>query len=352
MGIDACHYSGGRYRVLIIWHLWYSAPYHEIIAVSGDITALDWVGKSSEFNSCLPADITSYDTPSHTLPSISEDEMQRLVSSLQDTVVVELALKLYSSLERLSAPRFAHRRLHLPCIAFPVTEIRRRSIGHTETYFTYEVKADGLHDLKITTEDRLLQFSQGRPARQSFLLVRPWDRRLLELPDYAEDTESVDDFTLPGSLGEQGPVDSELTEHVMRLIVRLRQPFSAFLLVQQRSGEYKRIASDRDIIMQVKDVDSVDGMMDIRTLEILNRNDGTRDGNRRDRDSDLNRRDQDRDVDERREGSGPIPTAIDAETYYCACEHVFAQVGEFDMRENERAVVLACDRVGDKIMDV
>jgi len=55
----------------------------------------------------------------------------------------------------------------------------------------------------------------------------------------------------------------------MRLIVRLRQPFSAFLLVQQRSGEYKRIASDRDIIAQVKDVDSVDGMMDVRTLEIL-----------------------------------------------------------------------------------
>jgi hypothetical protein len=241
----------------------------EIIAVSGDITALDWVGQSSEFNSCLPADITSYDTSSYTLPSISEDEMQRLVSSLQDTVVVELALKLYSSLECLSAPRFAHRRLHLPCIAFPVTEIRWRSIEHTETYFTYEVKADGLHDPKITTEDRLLQFSRGRPARQSFLLVRPWDRRLLKLPDYAEDTESMDDFALPGSPGEQGPVDSELTEHVMRLIVRLRQPFSAFLLVQQRSGEYKRIALDRDIIAQVKDVDSVDGMMDVRTLEIL-----------------------------------------------------------------------------------
>jgi hypothetical protein len=227
----------------------------EIIAVSGDITALDWVGKSSEFNSCLPADITSYDTPSYTLPSISKDEMQRSVLSLQDTVVVELALKLYRSLDRLSIPRFAHRRLQLPCIAFPVTEIRRRPNEHMETYFTYEVKADGLHDLKITTEDRLLQFSQGRPARQSFLLVRPWDRRLLELPDYAEDTESVDYFSLPGSPGERGPVDSELTEHVMRLIVRLRQPFSAFLLVEQRRGEYKRIASDRDIITQVKDVD-------------------------------------------------------------------------------------------------
>ncbi|KAJ8585135.1 hypothetical protein M405DRAFT_912294, partial [Rhizopogon salebrosus TDB-379] len=31
-------------------------------AQSGDITALDWVGIPSEFNSCLPADIISYKT--------------------------------------------------------------------------------------------------------------------------------------------------------------------------------------------------------------------------------------------------------------------------------------------------
>ncbi|KAG2339145.1 hypothetical protein BDR05DRAFT_968226, partial [Suillus weaverae] len=240
----------------------------EIVAESGDITALDWVGTSSEFNSCLPADITSYEAPPYTLPSMSEDEMQKSVSSLQDTMVVELAMKLYSSLDHLSAPRFAHRRLHLPCIAFPVTEVRRRPIEHKETYLTYEVKAVGLRDLQITTEDRLLQLSQGRPARQSFLLIRPWDRRLLELPDYADDAESVDDFTLHGSHGGEGPVDSESSERAMRLIVRLGQPFSAFLLAQQRSGEYKRIASDRDIITQVKDADSVHGM-DIRRLEIL-----------------------------------------------------------------------------------
>ncbi|KAG2352898.1 hypothetical protein BDR07DRAFT_1562067 [Suillus spraguei] len=173
----------------------------EIVAVSGDITPLDWVGTSSEFNSCLPADITSYEAS--------------------------------PSLDRLRAARFDHRRLHLPCIVFPVTEIRRRPMEQ-ETYFTYEVKADGLHDLRITTEERLLQFSQGRPTRQSFLLVRPWDRRLLELPSHADDA-----------------------------------PFNAFLLGQQRSGEYKRIACDRDIITQVKEVDSVHGMMDVRTLEIL-----------------------------------------------------------------------------------
>ncbi|KAG1780708.1 hypothetical protein EV702DRAFT_1080051 [Suillus placidus] len=54
----------------------------------------------------------------------------------------------------------------------------------------------------------------------------------------------------------------------MRLIFRLGQPFSAFLLAQQPNGEYKRIASDRDIITQVNDVDYVHGM-DVKTLEIL-----------------------------------------------------------------------------------
>jgi len=226
----------------------------EIVAKSEDITALDWVGKSSEFNSCPPADITSYDTPSYTLPSISEDEMQRLVSSLQDTVVLELVLKLYGLLDRLSAPRFAHHRLHLPCIAFPVTQIRRRSIEHKETFFMYEVEADGLRDLKITTEDRLSQFSRGKPSRSSFLLIRPWDRRLLELPDYPDDMESVNDFAIPGSSGEQAAVDSKSSERAMRLIVRLGQPFSAFMLVQQRGKEYKRVASDHDIITQVKEL--------------------------------------------------------------------------------------------------
>ncbi|KAG2353086.1 hypothetical protein BDR07DRAFT_1395414 [Suillus spraguei] len=51
-------------------------------------------------------------------------------------------------------------------------------------------------------------------------------------------------------------------------MVRLGQPFDAFLLTQQRVGEYKRIASDCNIVAQVKDITSVDNM-DIRTVEIL-----------------------------------------------------------------------------------
>ncbi|KIK33436.1 hypothetical protein CY34DRAFT_711456 [Suillus luteus UH-Slu-Lm8-n1] len=71
--------------------------------------------------------------------------------------------------------------------------------------------------------------------------------------------DSSEDYT-----GKQEVVDEESRE--FRLLVRLGQPFSAFLLAQQRSGEYKRIASDHDIIGQVNDVRD---LMDIRIIEIL-----------------------------------------------------------------------------------
>ncbi|KAG1736630.1 uncharacterized protein EDB91DRAFT_1348004 [Suillus paluster] len=256
----------------------------EIVAQSGDITALDWVGQPSEFNSCLPADIISYKTPPCNLPSSSEDEIQLSVSSLQGVAVaLESALRLYQTLDYLNAPRFAHCRLHLPCIVFPVTEVKRRS-GRDQEEYTYGVKADGLHDLQITTKHKLIQFSRTKPTRQTFLLVRPWDRCLLEHSDFAEqptfpdDAESVGDWSDPespldDSLGsspvEQELVDSESHSRALRLMVRLGQPFGAFLLMRQPGGEYKRIASDHNIIAQVKEVTSVHNMTGVRILEIL-----------------------------------------------------------------------------------
>ncbi|KAG0704705.1 hypothetical protein DFH29DRAFT_1067888 [Suillus ampliporus] len=250
----------------------------EVIAQSGDISALDWVGKSSEFNSCLPANITSYKAPPSTLPSLSDGEMQTSVSSLRDAGAGEPASKLYSILDYMSAPRFANRRLHLPCIAFPVTEIRQRSDHNQETQFTYGVKAAGLHDLLITTEDKLAQFSLAKRSRRSFLLVRPWNRNLLEMSDVVDDTESEEYRSAVGSPAhdsfsesseENEPVHSESHSRALQLVVRLGQPFGAFLLAQRQGKEYMRIASDRDIIAQVRDMTSVHTMMDVRTLEIL-----------------------------------------------------------------------------------
>jgi hypothetical protein len=254
----------------------------EIIALSGDITCLDWVGEPSEFNSCLPADITSYRTPPSLPPfPVSEDEMQTSISSLRDTVDAQVALTLYQKLHSLSAPQFMSRRLRLPCIAFAVTAVRRRR-GEDESRSTFGVKADGLQDLLITTEDKLNQLFRARSSRESFLLVRPWDRSLLELPDLADlpelsDSESEEDWSPPvsplddspeESLGDDGDVGSESHLRALRLIVRLGRPFGAFLLAQQWGGEYKRIAADQNIIAQVKDMTAVHDI-DVRTVEIL-----------------------------------------------------------------------------------
>lgn len=251
----------------------------EVVAQSGDICALDWVGKPSDFNSCLPAEITSYVTRSWTPPPLSEEEMQTSVSLLRGAGLIEPALRLYQRLYDLSAPRFAHRRLHLHCIVFPVTEVRQRHGEDQDTHLTYEVKADGLQDVLIVTEDTLIQFSRAKRTRRKFLLVRPWDRQVLELPDSADDTQSEDDDWVdaesplhdsPGlSLEDYELNNSESHSQVLRLIVRLGQPFTAFLLAQQAGGEYRRVATDRNVVARVKEMTSVHHMMDVRTLEIL-----------------------------------------------------------------------------------
>lgn len=100
----------------------------------------------------------------------------------------------------LATPRFANRRLHPPCIAFPVTELRRRRGQDPEKYFTYDVKGDGLDDLLVTAEDKLIQFSPARPTQQTSLLVRPWNCHDLGLPDFEDDARSAGDWSESKSL--------------------------------------------------------------------------------------------------------------------------------------------------------
>ncbi|KAG1861658.1 hypothetical protein F4604DRAFT_1787611, partial [Suillus subluteus] len=99
---------------------------------------------------------------------------------------------------------------------------------------------------------------------QTFLLVRPWNRYLLEppdfagspglaeLPDVADDMQSEEGYSSapesplqdsPGEFPEvQESFDSELSDRALRLAAYLEQPFGAFLLAHQRGGEYKRFA--------------------------------------------------------------------------------------------------------------
>ncbi|KAG1837680.1 hypothetical protein C8R48DRAFT_743383 [Suillus tomentosus] len=193
-------------------------------------------------------------------------------------MAVEFASELYHRLDNTSAARFANCRLRLPCMVFRVTEVGLSYDPSQET--RYEVKANGLSDLLVTTAQPIVLFSQTRPTQQTFVLVRPWDRSLLELPDFTDlqdDSENEGDYwTPPSSPSDDSPSHSvvkqevdDLESRALRLVVRLGQPFGAFLLARQRGGEYKRVASDRDIIAQVKDVASVRDLMEVRMIEIL-----------------------------------------------------------------------------------
>ncbi|KAG1738282.1 hypothetical protein EDB19DRAFT_910376 [Suillus lakei] len=111
----------------------------------------------------------------------------------------------------------------LPCIAFLVTEVRRRPGSAEDTLFTYGVKADGVEDLLITTEEKLIQFWPARSVRRTFLLVRLWDCRLLGLPGFANDEESLGHWSQPqsprGSPVDEQLADSESHSRALRLIV-------------------------------------------------------------------------------------------------------------------------------------
>ncbi|KAJ8588146.1 hypothetical protein M405DRAFT_273015, partial [Rhizopogon salebrosus TDB-379] len=232
----------------------------EIVARSCDLTALDWIGQSSGFNSCLPADISSYKAPPHIVPPLSEDQIQISLSSLRNATALKWASKLFIQLNYLSPPRFASCRLHLPCIAFRVTEIRRSWRGqHQGAFCAYEVKADGLYDLLIITGKNMNQFP---PTPRTLYLVRPWDRDLLlQLP--SSDEEFWDAAEAPEEYRDR----ESSSEQALRLSVHLGQPFSAFLLERQHGNEYRRIASDRYITTRIKDMANVHKR--VTTLEIV-----------------------------------------------------------------------------------
>ncbi|KAH7905601.1 hypothetical protein BJ138DRAFT_1094993 [Hygrophoropsis aurantiaca] len=226
-----------------------------IVSRSGDITALNWVGQSSEYNSCLPADITVYEAPACAPPPVSRADMETLASGLQSSGPAEMALALYDKLNRLGLPGFANHRLTLPCIVFPLTALSKRTDGRF-----------GSEDVEITTTADMLFLLSS--ARRELPLVRPWNRDLLA--DIESEVQNTADVT-PSNAIRQGPSlqsspESDTLTEALILVSRLKQQFVALLLVRERGREYRRIASDHDIIAQVRDINKI---MDVRSIEIL-----------------------------------------------------------------------------------
>jgi hypothetical protein len=216
-----------------------------LLTQSADVSILAWTGTSSEYNTCLPAEITVYRDPdeeSRYLPSpIEETRFAELVSAMHSSMTpaaLNSAIRLHDRLLDAPPPELHHGRLKLSCILFQLPAVTwdpifRRYIGTAEMLGKVEIEAEEDSDLST--------------ARNMFL-VSPWFRRLMN----------------PGiPLSESARQASAL-----KLLASLKQPFGALLLAWT-SRDYERIAADKLITVKLREDVSTDQIMEnIRVLYI------------------------------------------------------------------------------------
>ncbi|KAI9571750.1 hypothetical protein HD554DRAFT_1817238 [Boletus coccyginus] len=250
----------------------------EVLTRSGDVSILAWTGKASEYNSCLPAEISVYREPaSPYIPLPIEDgEMDVLVAELQpSSKTAESSMMLYDRVIVLPSPRLASRRLSLSCIMFPLRGPLVASGDPPQR--VYHTTTSTFGNIEIKTMEDL-------SGLNNLVLVHPWLRCLLDtaLPfeDDVEpspvDEDSGEPFTNPrppssctAPSSHHTPQLDKLTR-ALRLFVRLRQPFGALLLVPLSHDEYKRVASDHPIVVQLlRGISPRYLAQKIRTLDIL-----------------------------------------------------------------------------------
>ena len=229
----------------------------EIVARSGEVTVLDWIGRSSPYNSCLPASLSVYHRAPSTLPVVEEAYMTMRVATLRDSLSQTDAILVHDRITRLPPARFANRRLHLPCIIFPVKKLGLQDFGDGDGY-PYGARVSGIGNVEFRTADRL----PPREARK-LVFVHPWIRDLRDpldgfswrgAADEDEDEDEVDPEvetdSVPSSPLHFAPAATmDDYTRALRLIVRLQRPFHTLLLQQQPNGEFKRVATEHEIIL-------------------------------------------------------------------------------------------------------
>ena len=247
----------------------------EIVARSGEVTVLDWVGKSSSYNTCLPATLSVYSQPPGVPSTISDAEIDVRVAELRPLLSQTDATLVYNRVTRLSPARFANRRLYLPCIIFAVKRLGVQD-PRSGPEKHYRAKASGLGTVEFRTSDTL---SLTEPRKLIF--VHPWIRDLRDPLDgftwgSAADDEYDSDLETEPGLTPTTPSHplptATMDDHTraLRMVVRLQQSFHALLLQQQPNGEFKRVAAEHEIVIPGIER-SINFARDIRTevMEIL-----------------------------------------------------------------------------------
>ena len=261
----------------------------ELLTSSGDTSILAWQGRSGSFNSCLPTNIIVFNQPwsSHIPPTIPDAKMATIAAGLRaSSLDLNLVTRLYNRVNELRTPRFAGQRMTLQCLAF---KIRTISLSRNEPdVFRAQAGALGVVEIKTMQNIALLD---------SLYLVHPWidfllDRRAVGniVDTRAEENESsnLDEFfdalSDLSATSDADPLDSTsfpssstavaLMNAQMEFLARLRQPFGALLLAPTRRNvaEYKRIATENPISVQVQEITSAtlnELIQGVRVLDVL-----------------------------------------------------------------------------------
>ncbi|KAF8137672.1 hypothetical protein EV363DRAFT_1086858, partial [Boletus edulis] len=121
----------------------------------------------------------------------------------------------------------------------------------------YRARVSGIGDVEFQTLDKL---SPNEPRRLIF--VHPWIRDLLDPLDeshwastvdygYDSDPEGVTSFARRSPMPSRPAIGTTMDDYTraLRLVSRLQQPFHALLLQQERSGEFKRVAAEHEIVV-------------------------------------------------------------------------------------------------------
>ena len=219
-----------------------------ILTRSDDVTLLAWTGSSGNHHSYLPANLIVYDqiVSPHVPMVIGATQMDDIITSLRSSSPdLSLALALYERLYDLPPLSLVAGRLRLPGIVFSLSNlILLRQSDPESDLPVYHATTPLLGDVQIKTTEQL-------SGMEGLLLIHPWTSPLLD-----------QDFS-------SGVARFDLATRALRLVIRLRQPFGALLLAPLARAQYKRVATDSLIMVQVREETSLTELMDgIRTVDI------------------------------------------------------------------------------------
>ncbi|KAI6011786.1 hypothetical protein EDC04DRAFT_3145675 [Pisolithus marmoratus] len=233
----------------------------EIVARSGEATVLAWSGKSSSYNSCLPASISVYSQTSYNPPSLEGEDMETCIAELRSKLPQQVALDICHRINFLPPARFATRRLHLPCIVFSVRRLGIQQLrrGNEKLYrarVNWSLPIRGF----VISEVRVAELPREVVTRSL----------ILTLTDLDSDYNAGSDEVAPSSPlhAVPAPQVDDYTQ-ALQMIARLGQPFNALLFVQQPNGEYRRVATENEIIVSGLGTDITSKIIQVKVLEIL-----------------------------------------------------------------------------------